>query len=135
MVVRPHPGNPIMGLSSELPCDINSRVELRKLLTNCEFVVGINTSAMIDAVIFDKPVVAVVLDEYRETQIFTQHFCHMALAGVLTTCDGLKITSLFIKHYKRDGKSGKRKKFIKDFIRPAGRPAGEVGAEHIKNLA
>ncbi len=100
---------------------------------------GINNSAMLEAVINDKPCLAILTDRYRTTQLETGHF------QSLLDFDMLEITrsamecadriELILNGY--DSKKKARRRFVKEFIRPRGleRPAGELAAQAIELTA
>lgn len=120
LVVRAHPantrnikkikGDTIFVMPTRLPESKKEQAELYSAIHHCEFAVGVNTSAMIDAIIQDKPCIAVGRNQGQTT-----HFNHMLPAL---------------------GVDGDRKKFVRDFIRPYGKHvhAGWVASERIREL-
>lgn len=148
ILVRPHPANAFIyeGLEGEniqvypkngaLPDSESSMRDFYNTLRYCVATVGINTTGMIDAVIADKPCVAIMTDHYRSTQALTSHFRCLLDADVLEIA---KSSSECVDTIKRlcgggDSREHSRRKFVADFIRPCGiqRPAGAVAAEAIE---
>jgi len=122
MIVRAHPANTrylmrmkgdnLLVMPAELPESKKQQSELYSVIHHCEFAVGVNTSAMIDVIIQDKPCLA--LKGHDATQGQTIHFKRMLQAL---------------------GTDGDRAGFVKEFIRPHGNvPAGLIAAERIKEL-
>jgi len=120
LVVRAHPANTrdlknlksdnIFIMPTRLPESKKEQSELYSVIHHCEFAAGVNTSAMIDVIIQDKPCVAVGW-KYAK-QGWTIHFKHLLPAL---------------------GMSGDRKGFVEEFIRPYGVnvPAGWVATNAI----
>jgi len=123
LVVRAHPANTrnlknlrndnIFVMPTRLPESKREQSELYGVIHHCKFAVGINTSAMIDVIIQDKPCIAVEWKDAKQGQ--TIHFKHLLPAL---------------------GVDGDRKKFVREFIRPYGNNihAGWVAAERIREL-
>ncbi len=124
MLVRPHPansknysklsGNKGMCIQGGvLPVSESEQKDFHNAIRHCEFALGVNTSAMIDVIIHDKECISVGDREYKNTQGDTAHFKHMVSAL---------------------GLHGKRKEFIRKYIRPHGFAisAGIMAARAIK---
>lgn len=60
-----------------------AQADFYNAIIDAEAVVGINTTAMIDAVILDKPIIACMTQRYARTQGDAQHFRHLMEADVL----------------------------------------------------
>jgi hypothetical protein len=122
MIVRPHPANSrdlihirgdnLLVMPPELPESKKQKSELYSVIHHCEFAVGVNTSAMIDVIIQDKPCIA--LKGYDTTQAQTIHFQRMLPAL---------------------GVDGDRAGFVKKYIRPYEKSGGQMAAERIRELA
>lgn len=102
-------------------------------------VVGINTSAFIESAIVDRPCIAILSDRYNYTQMGLPHFHHLADAGFLELPRDLDEATTKIAGILDgiDSKAKKRRRFVKDFLRPQGlaKPASEVMHNAIKNVA
>jgi hypothetical protein len=150
LIVRPHPANPRMvadlagvpGISitpSVVPWSDIAQREMLNLVHHSEAFIGVNTSAMLDAVIVGKPGFSIVSDEYRETHDDAPHFRDMKEANVLyleRDCDGAarRLAAVLAGD---DPRAVDRERFVRDFIRPLGfdRDAGACQAEAILLLA
>lgn len=101
-------------------------------------VVGINTSGMIDALIADKPVIALMVDEYRSTQSVAQHFQYVLESGALEKAKGVNACVSAIGKLLKglDAHQQERQKFVREFVRPRGLSvsAGDAAAEEIIKL-
>ncbi len=151
IIIRPHPMNAaifdklgangfiVFPKGGNLPGTNNDIQLFFDTIYHSIATVGINTSGMIDAVILNKPVVAFMVDEYKNTQELALHFQHLVKNDVIETVKSLqelsKIISLLAKGI--DKKKKQRIKFVKKFIRPFGleKSAGEKTAEIIENTA
>lgn len=93
LVLRPHPQNEDSWHGAELEepgrtvvwpplgsarAGSSARAEYFDSLFHCAAVVGINTSALIESAIVGRPVLTLLVPEYRETQEGTPHFAHLA---------------------------------------------------------
>jgi hypothetical protein len=100
-------------------------------------VVGVNTSAMIEAGIQEKPVFTIVAPEFGDTQAGTLHF--KLLKKLLRESADLDAHSSVLEEAV-DGRMNGRveiREFIRDFLRPHGleRPASPLVAAEIEELA
>jgi len=98
LVIRPHPVNGkwtarlqsnkkiVIDSSSSLPEDVASTQELAGVIKNAEFAFGVNTSAMIDAVVLGKVCVALISSRYSKTQSEALHFEMLRKTGALREC-------------------------------------------------
>lgn len=102
-------------------------------------ITGINTSAMLEAMIVGKPVAALLLPEYRQTQEETQHFKQLLTAKAIIPAKTDEEIRATVKDFVEgiDRTHEAREGFIEHFIRPYGRniSAGEKAAEYIVGLA
>jgi len=90
-LVRPHPqrldewrdGGPLEGavLWGSNPIDEDGRADYFDSLYHSAAVVGLNTSALVEAAIVDRPVYTVLLPEFRENQEGTFHFHYLLSVG------------------------------------------------------
>jgi hypothetical protein len=102
-------------------------------------VIGINTSAFIEASIVDKPCIAITPDRYTYTQMGIPHFHHLLDAGFLELCPGVdecleRVAALLAGE---DRKREQRRAFVRDFVRPQGVdiPALRIVSQAIENVA
>jgi len=106
LVVRPHPVNKkwieefrlndmvIIDSSSSLPEDVESIRQLAGVIVHSQFAVGVNTSAMIDAVILGKVCVALISSRYSKTQVEALHFAMLRATGALLECSADKVSDI-----------------------------------------
>jgi hypothetical protein len=150
LIVRPHPANPrmvadLVGVprirvtSSVVPWSNVDQQQMLNLVHHSEAFIGVNTSAMLDAVIVGKPGLSIVSDEYRETHEEAPHFRDMKEADVLyleSDCDRA-VRRLAAVLAGDDPRAVNRERFVRNFIRPLGfeRDAGIRQAEAILLLA
>ena len=156
ILVRPHPYNchawdpdPVADLRGVAvfprrgynPIDTDNRADFYDSIHHSAAVVGINTSAMIEAAIIGRPVFSLLADEFAGTQEGTIHFHHL-----LPENGGcVRIASTLDEHVRQLGErlrdpAGARaetERFIAGFIRPHGvdRPATPIFADTIERLA
>lgn len=119
------------------PVDEAARADYFDSLFHSAAVVGLNTSAFIEAGIVGRPVHTLVLPAFSENQTATVHFHY------LTTVGGglLEVASSFDEHLDqlhRSLESPPRglKPFVRDFVRPLGleRPATPILADAVEDL-
>jgi hypothetical protein len=131
ILVRPHPqrldewagAEPIEGaaLWGSNPVDDAGRADYFDSLYHSAAVVGINTSALVEAAIVDRPVYTITLPEYHDNQEGTYHFHHLMTVG-----DGfLRVARTMAEHVEQLGRGlrGERTSnaaFVERFIRPQG---------------
>ena len=153
VLVRPHPYNgqawradDFAGLAGVAvwprggydPVDETNRAGLFDSLFHSAAIVGINTSAMIEAAIVGRPVLAIQAPEFAGTQEGTLHYRHL-----LPENGGfLRVSSSFPDHLAQlsgvlhDPQASRDQldRFVRSFIRPCGRdiPATGVLADAIE---
>jgi len=133
VLVRPHPsrrrewddidltpyGNVV--LWGDSPVDARSRDDYFDSLYYSALVVGLNTSAFIEAGIIGRPVHTILLPEWHENQMGTVHFRYLFEAG-----GGLLTSSTTFDEHLRQLDEGlarpsvEIKPFVRDFVRPRG---------------
>ncbi len=153
ILIRPHPQNAKQWDSVDLshygnvaiyprgganPVDEESKRDYYDSIYHCEAVVGINTSAMVESAILNKPVFTIVTPEFETTQEGTLHFHHLVKGGLLY------ISKDFDTHLSQledvldgDGSHTERiKGFVEKFIRPHGinRDATEVFVDRVEEF-
>jgi hypothetical protein len=131
VLVRPHPqrldewreGGPQgAALWTSSPTDDAGRADYFDSLYYSAGVVGLNTSALVEAAIVDRPVLTVLLPEYRDNQEGTFHFQHL-----LTVGDGfLDVARTIDEHVAQlaalaaGRETRPRRPFVERFVRPRG---------------
>jgi hypothetical protein len=151
LLVRPHPANANVHATLEepnvvvwpkagrLPDSDAAREDFRATLQHAVAAVGINTSGMIDAVIADRPCVALVVPEYDATQSRAVHFTHLLRANTLELADGPESCASLLLALSRGADSTRepRRRFVQAFVRPLGMEtsAGELAAHAIEMAA
>jgi hypothetical protein len=155
VLVRPHPYNchrwtsdPVADLAGVSvfprqgynPVDAENRDDFFDSLSHCAAVVGINTSAMIEAAIVGRPVCSVLAAEFAGTQEGTIHFHHL-----LPENGGfLRIAATLDEHVDQlgaclanpDATRAETARFVASFIRPHGvdRPATPIFADAVERV-
>jgi hypothetical protein len=156
ILVRPHPYNahawvsdPLAGVAGVSvfpragynPIDPANRADFFDTLYHSAAVVGINTSAMIEAAIVGRPVCSILADEFAGTQEGTIHFHHL-----LPENGGcVRIASTLDEHVAQLGdrlanpaaSRAETEHFLSHFIRPHGlaTPATPIFADAVERLA
>jgi hypothetical protein len=147
VLVRPHPYNchawdpdPLTDLPGAVyfprtgynPMDPDNRADFFDSIYHCAAVVGINTSAMIEAAIIGRPVFSMLAEEFAGTQEGLVHFHHL----VPENGGCVRIAATIDEHVRqlsdrlRDPEAARAetRQFISHFIRPHGldRPATPI---------
>jgi hypothetical protein len=156
VLVRPHPYNfhrwgddPVADLPgvavypkrSYNPIDAESRSDFYDSLSHSAAVVGINTSAMVEAAIVGRPVCSMLAEEFTDSQEGTIHFRHL-----LPEHGGfLRIAATLDEHVAQLGACLQHPEqtraetagFVASFIRPHGveRPATPIFVDAVEALA
>jgi CDP-glycerol glycerophosphotransferase (TagB/SpsB family) len=153
ILVRPHPTNSqkvvesiialndahvhVYPLRGEFPDSDERRRILYNSIHHSQAVVGVNTTAFLEAAILDKPCITIWVPRFEQTQMLP-HFHHLADADFLDTANGShEVPKILIQLMEgRDERAGKRRRFVKDFIRPHGieKPAAEAYADVIEKI-
>jgi hypothetical protein len=156
ILVRPHPYNvhawdpdPLADLPGAVffprtgynPMDPDNRADFFDSIYHSAAVVGINTSAMIEAAIIGRPVFSMLAEEFSGTQEGLVHFHHL----VPENGGCVRIASTIEEHVHqlsdrlRDPEAARAEtqQFIAHFIRPHGldRPATPVFVDTIERFA
>jgi hypothetical protein len=123
------------------PVDTETRADYFDSLYHSVGVVGLNTSAFIEAGIVGRPVYTVLLPEFHESQRGTLHFHYLldvegGLLNSATTLDehAAQLNDLLTGH----GPGRERgRSFVQSFVRPQGlsRPSTPIFVEAIEELA
>ena len=140
ILVRPHPDNrdywseldvpPLENVALWRPhaeyamVDADARREFFDSLFHCAAVVGINTSAMIEAAIVGRPVLTVRPDDFADTQGATLHFRYLLPenGGFLLAADHLggHVAQLTDALRAPERTAALRARFVGSFVRPHG---------------
>ena len=137
ILVRPHPLNIREWRDTRLdlpdvvvwpphgqePIDRESRQNYFDSIYHADAVVGINTSAQIEAAIVGRPVHTVLADEYRETQDGTLHFryLHDEAFGHLHVARTLdEHVALLGSSIRGETDPERNERFVRRFLRPLG---------------
>jgi hypothetical protein len=102
-------------------------------------VIGVNTSAFLEAAILDKPCVTISIAQYGFKQSERGHFRHLLNGNFLEVSDSFPEAASVITGILagNDSKNAQRSKFVRDFIRPHGldKSASEIIAKAIESAA
>jgi hypothetical protein len=156
VLVRPHPsnlrqwagvtlGDPAAVVHpfrySGMPLQASEVEEFRAAMLASHAVVGINTTAMIEAAIHERPVLTVRDQAFRHSQAQTLHFGYLA-----SDTDGCTLVADSLEHHEAQlaaaiadrapaVEAGRR--FVRRFVRPRGteRPASAYVADAIERCA
>jgi len=152
VLVRPHPAHREQWDATDLSdlagvalwyerAEMNADQSLFDSLHHCAAVVGLNTSAMIEAAIVGRGVYTIASDEFAGGQTGTLHFHYLLVdhGGVVSAA------TTFAEHCRQlaDGISGesavieRTRRFVESFVRPRGldRPAAAEMVAEIERVA
>ena len=156
VLVRPHPYNfhrwadrPVADLpgvavypeQSYNPVSPESRNDFYDSMSHSAAVVGINTSAMVEAAIIGRPVCSMLAEEFTDSQEGTIHFRHLLpehggfLRIAATLEEHVAQLGLCLQHPEQTRAETAR--FVASFIRPHGidRPATPIFVDAVEALA
>jgi hypothetical protein len=124
--------------SALMPDDGEARTDFFDSLAHSEAVVGINTSALIEAGILGKNVYTVLSSEFRQEDTFHFHYLLRENGGLMRRAASLDehVEQLVAAVDGRDDTEQTRR-FVASFVRPCGldRPATPILADGIEELA
>jgi len=138
ILVRPHPYNVSLWRTAEFPdlenvaiyprganpVNENDRQDYFDSFYHCEAVVGVNTTAMIEAAIVGKTVHSVLADEFRDTQGGTLHFRYLLAenGGFLRVAHDMEVHARQVVETLQSPDVGHAAcaRFVARFIRPQG---------------
>lgn len=120
-----------------LPETDESLMDFKFALSCSECIIGINTSAMIEGIINDKPVIALLLKAFAKTQEEASHFQHLLESDVLYLATSVEQAFSIIDQLKRgiDPKKPNRQNFVRSFVRANENSAGKIQADAILSFA
>jgi hypothetical protein len=148
ILVRPHPQRvaewtaDLMAEFSRLedvvfwgsnPVDAESRADYFDSMFHAAAVVGLNTSALVESAIVDRPVFTILLPEFRDSQEGTFHFHYL-----LDAADGfLNVARSLDEHARQLAGALSNRRFVEHFIRPRGAAVAATGifADAIEAIA
>jgi hypothetical protein len=154
VLVRPHPqrtqewdastraaleraGNAVLWGAN--PVDAESRADYFDSMYHAAAVVGLNTSALVEAAIVDRPVLTILLPEFRDNQEGTFHFHHLLTVGkgFLQASRTLDEHATQLARSLERGAGDANRAFVQQFIRPRGLavPATPVFVDAVQQLA
>jgi len=152
ILIRPHPSRvrewddvdwravPGVAFRGGNPVDDASRADYFDSLHYSSAVVGLNTSAFIEAGIAQRPVLAILPPEFSANQEGTLHFRYLIEGGLLTTArtlDEHEVQLSAMVHSAADGVLKRQLDFVRAFVRPRGVnvSATRVMADAFESLA
>lgn len=151
ILVRPYPSMAHVWDGIEIPNvkiwprngDWPDTDEARQALFNTLYygmaVVGINTTAMIEASVLNRPCLALMTEEFKGSQIDRAHFKQMLKGGFLETAKDFKDSAEILAELFNGNDSRKRQRleFARDFLRPGGldKKASFFAAQAIEMIA
>jgi hypothetical protein len=113
--------------------------QFRDVLHHAAVVVGVNTTGMLDAVLCDRPCLALTVERYRRTQSDTAHFRRIQESKALLRAGSIRRTIALIKEILdgKDRTAAARRDFSATYARPrgVGAAAGEAAAMAIELAA
>jgi hypothetical protein len=103
-------------------------------------IVGINTSAMVEAAIINRPVMTIEEPRFAHTQEGTLHYRHLLQFGFLLRTDSIEANIDLLSRYVRCDEEATRisvegnTRFVEGYLRPLGadRPAAPVWADVVE---
>jgi hypothetical protein len=153
VVVRPHPNATRQWVDAELgfenavvwpargvhPVGEQARKDFFDTLAHGAAVVGINTTAMIEAAILGKSVLTVLVSEFAQETTLHFHYLLAEHGGFLHVASGLDEHVEQLRSVLDEDAVGaeRRRRFVESFVRPGGidRPAATIAADAIEELA
>jgi hypothetical protein len=152
ILIRPHPSRahewddvdwrtvPGVAFRGGNPVDDQSRADYFDSLHHSAAVVGLNTSAFIEAGIAQRPVLAILPPEFSASQEGTLHFRYLVEGGLLTTSRTLEEHEAQLATMLEGPPAevmARQEAFVRSFVRPCGLDvaATSVMADALESLA
>lgn len=150
LVLRPHPMNykyyrdfnlertAIVPKEGAIPDTAEARQLFFDTVFHAVAVIGVNTSAMLEAAILGKPIISFIAERYNKTQSEAAHFRALLGAGAMelvrTPEEFAEVVAKLLLGI--DDFKNARENFVRDFIRPQGleKSSGEAAADEIERL-
>ena len=121
------------------PVDDESRADYFDSMFHATAVVGLNTSALVESAIVDRPVFTILLPEFRESQEGTFHFHYLldAAHGFLNISRSLAEHAQQLAGLLSGGTVRSNRRFVEYFVRPDGAAvtATPVFADSVERIA
>jgi hypothetical protein len=104
------------------PDTADAIAEFRDILHHAVAVIGVNTTGMLDAVLCDRPCIALAAKKYRQTQAYTPHFQRMQESKALLTAGSVRVAvEILGRIMVGDQRSASaRRRFAATYARPRG---------------
>ena len=150
ILIRPHPQNAkqwgrwqssspavqVFPAGGEIPAGDGERANFFHSMLYADVIVGLNSSSLVEAAIFGKPVLSVTSAKgarYRQTL----HFGHLAKGLLIVAADHREHVRQIGDALRSPGFSDRCRQFVQEFVRPLGRDhsAGDHMAEAVEKLA
>jgi hypothetical protein len=154
VVIRPHPGAPRRwehaGLESlenvvvwpprgVMPISHDARDDFFDTIAHSAAVVGLNTTAMIEAAVIGKSVLTIVAREFAQEDTLHFHYLLEENGGFLHVASSLEEHLGQLAHVvdEEPADAERRLRFVEQFVRPHGleRPATPIFADAVEELA
>jgi hypothetical protein len=151
ILMRPHPLNAevwqdfvaenicVWPRAGQWPDNLDARQEYFETLYHSSAVMGVNTSAFLDAAVVDKPCVTAITSHYQQTQGGRGHFAHLVNGNFIEMVSTLEAAAATIGDVisGHDKRAVQRRKFVEDFVRPQGmdQSASKVFADAVTKVA
>jgi hypothetical protein len=148
ILMRPHPQNAVVWKDfsapnvvvwprdGQWPDSLDSRQEYYETLRHSVAVMGVNTSAFLDAAALDKPCVTATTTHYQQTQSGRGHFAHLVNGDFIEIANSLDEVASILGNIASgvDEKAVQRRNFVKNFLRPHGleKSASRVFAGYVE---
>jgi hypothetical protein len=154
ILVRPHPqrgaewsGDVLAELSrmkdvvlwGSNPVDADGRADYFDSMFHAAAVIGLNTSALVESAIVDRPVFTILLPEFRDSQEGTFHFHYLldAVNGFLNASRSLDEHARQLAALLAGAAVRSNRRFVEHFVRPRGAAvaATSVFADAVEQIA
>jgi hypothetical protein len=154
VVVRPHPGAPrrwrdttldgvgntvIWPPKGTMPISSEARDDFYDTIAHSAAVVGINTTAMIEAAVIGKSVLTILASEFAQEDTLHFHYLLAENGGFLHVAASLEEHVGQLARVLDEDREGaeQRRRFIESFVRPRGlgQPATPILADAVEELA
>jgi hypothetical protein len=118
------------------PVDAPARADYFDSLHHATAVVGLNTSALIEAAIVDRPVHTLLLPEFRANQLGTHHFRYLSTGphSFLRVAESLDAHVAQLAQSIGGAPEPRNRAFVRHFVRPKG-AATPVFADAVEQTA
>jgi hypothetical protein len=121
------------------PVEQESRADYFDSMFHASAVIGLNTSALVEAAIVDRPVFTLLLPEFRHNQEGTFHFHYLLTVGggFLNVSRSIEVHAGQLAHALAGGTVKPNRPFVERFIRPLGVrvAASPVFADAVETIA